>query len=150
MMIKALRKRTRPDNLVNQVRAGGKSMARRLYMFTLASVGVILVCALVGPLFFLDADALVLKDRTVISLDFNAKVSKVYVKPGDEVKAGDVLLAVTSSEVLDRIVDVTSKISAASSREATLRARISRLSTMTPVAKDRRARAAAALAAASG
>lgn len=144
-MIKALRKRTRPDNLVNQVRAGGKSLARRMYLFTLGTVALILVSAIFGPMFFLDADGLVMKDRTVVSLDFNARVTKAHVKPGDEVKAGTLLMTVTSTEALDRIVDMTGKIAAASSREATLRARMTQLTTMAPVAKERRARAAAAL-----
>lgn len=144
-MIKALRKRTRPDNLVNQVRAGGKSLARRMYLFALGTVAVILVSAIFGPMFFLDADGLVMKDRTAISLDFNAKVTKTHVKPGDEVKAGTLLMTVTSTEALDRIVEMTGKIAAASSREATLRARLTQLTTMVPVARERRARAAAAL-----
>lgn len=144
-MIKALRKRTRPDNLVNQVRAGGKSLARRMYMFALATVGVILVSALLGPLFFLDADALVLKDRTVVSLDYNARVVQVNVRPGDEVKAGELLMTVTSTETLERMADLASKISAISSKEAALRARQMQLTTLGPVSRERRLRANNAL-----
>lgn len=144
-MIKALRKRTRPDNLVNQVRAGGKSLARRLYLIALGTVAAILVSAILGPMFFLDADGLVMKDRTVISSDYNARIVKVHVQPGDEVKAGTLLLTVTSSEALDRIADLTAKIASASSREATLQARLTQLAALTPVSKDRRTRAAAAL-----
>lgn len=144
-MIKALRKRTRPDNLVNQVRAGGKSLARRLYLIALGTVAVILVSAIFGPMFFLDADGLVMKDRTVISSDYNARVLKVHVRPGDEVKTGTPLLTVVSADVIDRAADLTAKIAAAASKEATLRSRLAQVTALGPVAKDRRVRAAAAL-----
>jgi multidrug resistance efflux pump len=144
-MIKALRKRTRPDNLVNQVRAGGKSLARRMYLIALGTVAFILVSAILGPLFFLDADGLVMKDRTIISSDYNARVLKVHVRPGDEVKAGAPLLTVVSADVIDRAADLTAKIAAASSKEATLRSRLAQVTALGPVSKDRRSRAAAAL-----
>jgi multidrug resistance efflux pump len=144
-MIKALRKRARPDNLVNQVRAGGKSMARRLYLIALSSVGVFLVFAVVGPLLFLDADGLVMKERSVISTDYNARVLEVHVRPGDEVKAGALLATVTSSETIDKIADLTAKVLAASNREATSRARIAQINALLPVARDRRTRARAAV-----
>ncbi len=144
-MIKALRKRTRPDNLVNQVRAGGKSLARRMYLIALCTVGVILVSALVGPLFFLDADGLVMKDRTVISSDYNARVVQVHVRSGDEVNSGAPLLTVVSTETLDRIADFTAKVASASSKEATLRSRLTQIASLAPVAKERRIRAAASL-----
>jgi multidrug resistance efflux pump len=144
-MIKALRKRTRPDNLVNQVRAGGKSLARRAYLAALGSVAVILVSAILGPLIFLDADGLVMKERSVISTDYNARVIQVHVRPGDEVKAGALLLSVTSSETTDRIADLTAKVAAASAREMQLRSRLTQITTLKPVASDRRQRAVTAL-----
>jgi multidrug resistance efflux pump len=144
-MIKALRKRTRPDNLVNQVRAGGKSMARRLYMVALVSAGVVLVSALIGPLIFLDADGLVMKERSVISSDYNARVTQTHVRPGDEVKVGQLLISVTSSETLDRIADFTAKVAAANARETQLKSRLTQISTLRPVAIDRRQRATASL-----
>jgi hypothetical protein len=115
-MIKAIRKRARPDNLKNQVRAGGKSLARRLYLFALSGVGVILVTTLIGPLLFLDADGLVMRERSIISPDYNARVMAVHVKPGDQVVAGQQLISVVSSETLDRIADLTAKVAALSTR----------------------------------
>jgi multidrug resistance efflux pump len=144
-MIKALRKRTRPDNLVNQVRAGGKSLARRLYLFALGSVGVILVTAVVGPLIFLDADGLVMKERSVISSDYNARVTAVHVKPGDVVKAGTLLVSVSSAETLDRIADFTAKVAAAHARETQFNSRLTQIATLIPVARDRSQRSSAAL-----
>jgi multidrug resistance efflux pump len=142
-MIKALRKRTRPDNLVNQVRAGGKSTARRLYLAAVTTAALLLVLQLIGPFVFLDADGLVTKDRTVLAPEFNARVMKVHVSPGDMVQAGQSLLTVSSSETLDRIADLTAKLGQIAAREAQLAGRARQTSTLIPVAADRRARAQA-------
>lgn len=142
-MIKALRKRARPDNLVNQVRAGGKSMARRLYLIGLSSVGVFLVFAIIGPMVFLDADGLVTKERSIMSTDFNARVIEVHVKPGDEVKVGTLLATVSSSETLDRIADLATKLSTAGNRESTLKARVAQVHAMLPLTRERNSRARA-------
>ena len=142
-MIKALRKRTRPDNLVNQVRAGGKNTARRVYLGTVAAAAAFLVLQLVGPLVFLEADGLVTKERITVAPDFNARILKVHVRPGDIVKAGDPLITLSSSETLDRIADLTSKLGAIASREAQLSGRMSQAATLLPVAEDRKRRAQA-------
>lgn len=142
-MIKALRKRTRPDNLVNQVRAGGKNTARRVYLATVSAAAALLVLQLVGPFIFLDADGLVLKDRTSLSPEFNARVVKVHVRPGDFVRQGDPLITVSSSETLDRIADTTAKLGAIAAREAQLSGRLSQAKSLAPVAAERKARAQA-------
>ncbi len=142
-MIKALRKRTRPDNLANQVRAGGKNTARRVYLGSVAAAAVFLLLQLVGPLVFLEADGLVTKERTTVAPDFNARILKVHVRPGDIVKAGDSLITLSSSETLDRIADLTSKLGAIASREAQLSGRMNQASTLLPVAEDRKRRAQA-------
>lgn len=142
-MIKALRKRTRPDNLVNQVRAGGKNTARRIYLGTVAAAAAFLVLQLLGPLVFLEADGLVTKERTTVAPDFNARILKVHVRPGDIVKVGDPLITLSSSETLDRIADLTSKMGSIASREAQLSGRQKQASTLLPVAEDRKRRAQA-------
>jgi multidrug resistance efflux pump len=140
-MIKALRKRTRPDNLVNQVRAGGKNTARRVYLGTVAAAAAFLVLQLIGPMIFLDADGLVMKERSVIAPEFNARVTQVHVRPGDHVRQGQLLLSVNSTETLDRIADLTSKLGAIAAREAQLAGRASQAKTLLPVAMDRKKRA---------
>ncbi|MGL4975732.1 MAG: HlyD family secretion protein, partial [Bosea sp. (in: a-proteobacteria)] len=127
------------------MRAGGKSLARRMYLFALGSVGVILVSAIIGPLVFLDADGLVMKERSIISSDYNARVTAVHIKPGDFVRKGDLLISVTSSETLDRMADLTAKVAAAHARETQFRSRITQITTLLPVAHDRSQRATSAL-----
>ncbi len=142
-MIKALRKRTRPDNLVNQVRAGGKNTARRIYLGTVGTAVAFLMLQLVGPFVFLDADGLVTKERITVAPDFNARILKVHVRPGDIVNQGDPLITLSSTETLDRIADLTSKLGAIATRETQLAGRLSQSRTLLPVATDRKLRAQA-------
>ena len=82
-MIKAIRKRARPDNLKNQVRAGGQSFARRLYLYCVVGLFVILGWTFTGHWFFLDAEGIVTKERTIIAPDYAARVLAIHVKSGD-------------------------------------------------------------------
>ncbi len=140
-MIRALRKRTRPDNLVNQVRAGGKSMARRLYLAAVTGVVVILLFQILGPLVFLDADGLVAKERTVISSEFNARVAEVYVKPGDVVKPGALLAVVASRELVEAIADMTTRRAQMTPREGQIKAQLEVNRQLVPAAAERLRRA---------
>lgn len=142
-MIKALRKRPRPDNLVNQVRAGGKSMGRRIYLGAVLAGLSFMLIQLVGPMLFLEADGLAMKDRTVVASLYNARVIGIHVKPGDQIEAGDVLMTLQSTEMLDRLSDVASKRATISARESQIRSRLSSLNITMPSARERLARASA-------
>ncbi len=144
-MIKAIRKRAQPDNLKNQIRAGGQSFARRLYLWSIGGVIVILLSALLGPLLFLDADALVMRERSIISPDYNARIVSVEVKPGDMVAKGQLLMRISSSETLDRIAELTSKVGQLSTRETQLTSRARQIEMLAPALRERRRRAEAAV-----
>ncbi|MGL5136126.1 MAG: hypothetical protein ACRC7G_00015, partial [Beijerinckiaceae bacterium] len=87
-MIQALRKRARPDNLKNQIRAGGQSFARRLYLWSVIAVIGTVVWSFTGHWFFLATEGIVWKERVVIAPDYAARVMAVHVKPGDKVVVG--------------------------------------------------------------
>ncbi len=142
-MIKALRKRPRPDNLLNQVRAGGQSLGRRIYLGSVLAGVLYLIVQLVGPLLFLESDGLAMKDRVVIASLYNARVLGVHVKPGDRVEAGDVLMTLQSTEMLDRLSDVASKRTTITARESQIRSRLASLEITMPSAQERRKRATA-------
>jgi multidrug resistance efflux pump len=144
-MIKALRKRPRPDNMVNQVRAGGKSLGRRIYLGTVLVGLSFMILQLVGPMLFLEADGLAMKDRTVVASLYNARVMGIHVKPGDQVAEGTVLMTLQSTEMLDRLSDVASKRATISARESQIRSRLSSLNITMPSARDRLGRARANL-----
>ncbi|MGL4811717.1 MAG: biotin/lipoyl-binding protein, partial [Beijerinckiaceae bacterium] len=140
-MIKALKTRVRPDNLHNQVRAGGQSLARRIYLWSVAGVIGGVAWLFIGPILFLEADALVMKDRTIVSSDYNARVTAVHVKPGDIVKAGQKIVSVESAETVEKIADLVTRLSQMTSREAQLNSRARSIATLLPVARERKARA---------
>lgn len=140
-MIKSLRNRVRPDNLQNQVRAGGKSLARRLYLWCVVLVLGGVALELIGPYLFLDADGMALKERTVLGSDFNARVVSVRVKPGDRVEVGEEILTVQSSETAERIAELSRRISAGTAKASQLRSRLRSLDTLRPIAHERRTRA---------
>ena len=139
-MIKALKNRVRPDNLHNQVRAGGQSFARRFYLWSVAAIIGGLVWLFVGPILFLEADGLVMKERSVVSTDYIARVTAVHVKPGDTVVAGQKIVSVDSAETVEKIADLATRLSQMTSREAQLKSRAASIATLLPVARERRAR----------
>ncbi|MGL4324751.1 MAG: HlyD family secretion protein [Beijerinckiaceae bacterium] len=139
-MIKALKNRVRPDNLHNQVRAGGQSFARRFYLWSVAAILGGLVWLFIGPILFLEADGLVMKERSVVSTDYIARVTAVHVKPGDAVKAGQKIVSVDSAETVEKIADLATRLSQMTSREAQLKSRAASIATLLPVARERRTR----------
>jgi multidrug resistance efflux pump len=140
-MIKALKHRIRPDNLQNQVRAGGKSLGRRIYLGSVVAGFAWIALTLMGPLVFLDADGLVMKERTVVASLYNARVAAVHVKPGDRVEAGTPLMTLQSADILDRMADVGGKRATLVARESQVRSRIDTLDQLVPLAQARRERA---------
>jgi len=141
MMIKAIRKRARPDNLKNQVRAGGQSFARKLYLYCIVSVFVLIGWTFTGHWFFLDAEGLVTRERMVVAPDYSGRIVEVHVKPGDRVEAGQLLATLHSREITDVIAELTTRRGTVSSREAQLSARIETARRLLPRAAERKRRA---------
>lgn len=144
-MIKALRKRTRPDNLVNQVRAGGKSTARRVYLGTIALVLGLLALHVIGPVVFLDADGLASKDRLIVAPDYSARIDRMHVRAGDNVATGQIIATLSSTEVIDRLADLSTRRTTLASRDIQIESRIISLTTLKPLAIERAKRARAAV-----
>jgi multidrug resistance efflux pump len=142
-MIKALRKRTRPDNLVNQVRAGGKSTARRVYLVSVSGAVAFVAFQFFGPMLFLDADGMALRDTRVVAADFVGHVEKVHVKPGDIVAAGAVIATLQSGDMSDKLSDMIGRIATVSARRSQIEGRLRSLATLHPSAVERLSRARA-------
>ncbi len=140
-MIKAIRKRARPDNLKNQVRAGGQSFARKLYLYCVIAVFATLAWIFTGHWFFLDAEGQVSKERVVIAPDYAARVLAIHVKPGDKVVAGQHIATLQSREILDTIAELTTRRATVMSREAQITGRIETIRKLLPSAIERRKRA---------
>jgi multidrug resistance efflux pump len=140
-MIKAIRKRARPDNLKNQVRAGGQSFARRLYFYCVVGVFVMLGWTFTGHWFFLDAEGIVTKERTIIAPDYSARVIAIHVKPGDTVKPGMPIATLQSREIIDSIAELSTRRATVASREAQVAGRIETIREVLPGARERRKKA---------
>jgi multidrug resistance efflux pump len=140
-MIKAIRKRARPDNLKNQVRAGGQSFARKLYFYCVVGVFALLGWTFMGHWFFLDAEGLVTKDRTIAATDYSARVTAIHVKPGDRLEPGQLIATLQSREIIDSIADMTMRRATLQSREAQISGRIETIRTTLPNARARLKRA---------
>jgi multidrug resistance efflux pump len=140
-MIKAIRKRARPDNLKNQVRAGGQSFARKLYLYCIVALFVVLGWTFTGHWFFLDAEGIVTKERTIIAPDYAARILTIHVKPGDTVKPGTHIATLQSREIVDSIADLTTRRATVLSREAQIIGRVETIRKVLPSAVERRKRA---------
>jgi multidrug resistance efflux pump len=140
-MIKAIRKRARPDNLKNQVRAGGQSFARKLYFYCVVSVFALLGWTFTGHWFFLDAEGFVTKERTIIAPDYAARVLSIHVKPGDLVKPGMPIATLQSREITDVLAELSTRRATVSSREAQVVGRIETIRQILPGARERRRKA---------
>ncbi len=140
-MIKAIRKRARPDNLKNQVRAGGQSFARKLYFYCVVGVFVMLGWTFTGHWFFLDAEGIVTKERTIIAPDYAARVLAIHVKSGDTVKPGTHIATLQSREILDSIAELITRRATVLSREAQVSGRIETIRKVLPSAIERSKRA---------
>jgi multidrug resistance efflux pump len=140
-MIKAIRKRARPDNLKNQVRAGGQSFARRLYFYCIVGLFVMLGWTFTGHWFFLDAEGIVTRERTIIAPDYAARVLTIHVKPGDRIKPGDPIATLQSREIVDAIAELMTRRATVLSREAQIAGRVETIRKVLPSAVERRKRA---------
>lgn len=144
MAIRSLRSRVRPDDLKNQVRAG-QSWARRIYLVALLGVTAWIGMQVFGPMLFINADGLIVQEREVVGAAFPAQVTSVSVRPGDAVKAGQLIGTVVSTQMLDIISELTTRQAQAQSRSDQIDARLSAIKAVLPTADHRAARALAAL-----
>jgi multidrug resistance efflux pump len=140
-VIKSLRQRVRPDNLTNQVRSGGQTVARRVYLATIVVAGLALGHTLFGGLFFLEAPGLVSKDVHVVATDFAGVVTAVPAAAGRRVQAGDVIAVIESKDMEDRIADLSGRIGQISTREGQIASRLNALANLMPLAAHRQRRA---------
>lgn len=122
-MITELREHTRADKFLNDVRENQK--ARRNYGRYFYLLSVIGVFAYLGNIFFghlvwLRAEGLILADRVVVASPYAVQVAKVLVRPGQQVKRGDVLAMVSSPQIMESMATLTSKAAETTARQAEL------------------------------
>ena len=104
-MITRLKTRPRLDALDNQRRGAGKKLGRRIYFGLLIAIFVSLGYFFVGARFVLDADGLVIKDRFLLAAEYDSRVIKTFVQPGDQVQKGQTLLQLDSRDIANKLSD---------------------------------------------
>ncbi len=136
-MIRGLKKRPRSDALANEVRVAANPVGRWIYMGLLGFFAIAVLNYLFGDLFIMRADGLVLKDQSVIATTFVARIEQVAVREGQQVERGQVLLRIQSTEMLERLADLSARRArlAADNVEFTIRAES--VTELLPLAKKR-------------
>lgn len=136
MALHSLRNRVRPDSLQNQPRAS-QSLARKIYLGTLAAAVCWIASQVFGPLLLLDADGLMLRDREVLAPVFSAQVVSVNVRPGDAVKAGTKVGSLISTQMIDLISDLSARYAQTRARRDQIEARLAAIQATLPTAEQR-------------
>ncbi|PSC06091.1 hypothetical protein SLNSH_04600 [Alsobacter soli] len=136
MAIKSLRVRPRPDNLANQARQS-QSLARRIYLGALVAGAGWIAYSVAGPLLLLAADGLVMQDREVVGAEYTAQVVSVSVKPGDRVAQGQPIASVVSTQMLDLVSDLETRLAQSQTRRLQIEARLGAIQSTLPSAERR-------------
>ena len=131
-----IRNRSRLDTLVNQKRVGSPvAWGKRIYLALVTVLGLLVLDYAVGDAIILRADGTVLNDRYIVAATYPAKVLRVNVREGQEVQAGQELVELESSEMLNEISELSIRASELSIREAQLRNRRNTVTSLLPLAE---------------
>lgn len=136
-MVRSLRKRPRPDTLVSDKRRITNRAGRYVYLALLAVFLAMLVDYLAGDRVFLRAHGLVLRDRVAIAATYIARVESVAVTAGQQVDAGEPVLILRSTEMLERLADLSARHAVLVARESDFRIRAAIVSQLLPLARKR-------------
>ena len=136
-MVKSLRKRPRPDALKTEQRRATNMTGRLVYLFMLAALVLAGINFLFGDMVFLRADGLVLRDKTTVSTTYLARVESVNVESGQAVSSGMPILQVQSTEILERLAELSSKKASLTAKAAEFKMRAGKATSLLPLAKKR-------------
>ena len=136
-MIRSLRKRPRPDALKTEQRRITNRTGRIVYLCLLLVMLAGGINFLFGDLVFLRADGLVLSNKTTISTTYVASVVSVEVKPGNVIQAGAPLLRLQSTDILERLADLSSRNASLAAKAAAFNVRSETIAKLLPLAERR-------------
>ena len=139
--MRPLKRRLRADNIPNEKRVVRGRAGRTLYIAFLLGFALVVGNYLFGDFIFLAADGLVLKDQHVVATTYIARVDSVDVKEGQAVEAGDTLLELQSSEILERLADLSTKRADLAAKATEFKVRAESVVQLLPLAERRAAEA---------
>ena len=136
-MIQGLKKRPRSDALVNEKRLVTNPVGRMIYLGVLAVFAVAVLNFLFGDILILRADGLVLRDQTVIATTFVARIQQVGIREGQQVEKGQVIMRLQSTEMLERLADLSARRARLVADTVEFRIRADTVEELLPLAKKR-------------
>jgi multidrug resistance efflux pump len=139
--MRPLKKRTRADNLPADQRVARGSVGRIIYLVLLGLFSLAVLNYFFGDFIFLEADGLVLRDRSVVATTYIARVQKVNVREGQIVSKGEPILQLQSLEVLERIADLSFKRVDLAAKATDFKIRADSVEQLLPLAERRAAEA---------
>jgi multidrug resistance efflux pump len=136
-MLTKLRSRPRPDDLKTQQRRTTNRFGRLVYLSLLGVFSVALLNFLFGDFVFLRADGQVVRDRTTIAATFIARVETIEVQQGEIMDEGQPILQLQSSEMLDRLANLSARRAELVAKAAAFRIRSVTVHDLLPLAERR-------------
>jgi multidrug resistance efflux pump len=137
VMIQGLKKRPRSDVLVNEKRMVANPIGRLIYLGVLAVFAVVVLNFLFGDIIILRADGLVLKDQTVVATTFVARIQNVEIREGQQVEKGQVIMRLQSTEMLERLADLSARRARLVADTVEFRIRAETVAELLPLARKR-------------
>lgn len=135
--MRTLRKRPRPDTHKNELRRKPGRLGRFIYMGMLIAVFAVIANYLWGDLLVFQADGLVVREKTVIAASSLSQIKSVAVAEGQEVAAGTMVLRIESTEILERLADLSMRGAELTQRQAALTLQADAARKMLPLAVKR-------------
>lgn len=135
--MRSIKKRLRPDAIPNEKRMIRGRAGRVIYLILLAFFSLGVLNYLFGDYVFLDADGLVLRDKNVIATPYVARVESVDVKEGQSINAGMPLLKLQSTELLERLADLSTKRAELVTKATDFKIRAESVAQLLPLAERR-------------
>jgi multidrug resistance efflux pump len=136
-MITNLRRRPRPDRLASQQRRTTNQTGRLVYLAMLAVFAGVLVNYLFGDFVILRADGLAVRDEVTIATTYIAGVKSIEVEEGQQVSAGDPLMVLQSSQILEQLADLSTRRARLAAEAADFRIRAETVTKLLPLAERR-------------
>lgn len=139
--MRPLKKRLRADNIPNEQRVVRGRTARTIYILLLAAFGLTVANYVLGDYFLLEADGLVIRDQNVVATTYVASVVEVDVKEGQSVETGTPLLKLQSSEILERLAELSTKRAELAASRIDFKVKAENVTQLLPLAERRAAEA---------
>ena len=110
---------------------------RTIYLLLLFVFALTVGNYLFGDFFLLQADGLVLRDQHVVATTYVARVEDVNVTEGQAVDAGNPLLKLQSTEILERLADLSTKRAELVANETDFKVKAESVAQLLPLAERR-------------